>query len=491
MDVDTLSEAWIAPSDRAKLAAVAAKQGRPVAELVREAVHAYVRHQSPCPPERDPAAETQDRFQQALLSLVKQRAFNSGDLNEALQVITEVAAHTLGVSRVGVWLYRDNYTRIECMNLFRRDANLHDTGLSLAASDAPAYFQALEQDRVIAADDALSDPRTRELSAYLRQWNIRAMLDAPVHTDGKTAGVICHEHEGAPRAWTPDERSFAASIGDMISMVIEQAERKRVELEMLRQTLELEKAKELSRMKSEFINTVAHELRTPLTSVIGLAEFLEDGITPDGTATGEKLPEAQRGHVEQILANLTRLARLVDDLLDVARMQVGSFHLSLQDTDLAQLIMDNMASLRPQALAAGIALDHALPAEPLIQSADPVRLSQVLANLLTNAIKFTPRGGRITVRLTDQADHVRVEVNDTGIAIAPEDIPKLFQRFSQLEGAQSKGGLGLGLAISKGLVEAHGGHIGVESVMGQGSSFWFTLPHTPPEPVTPAPAAGP
>jgi signal transduction histidine kinase len=485
VDFDTLSETWIDPADREQLAAVAAQRGRPVAELVRAAIHLYMRQQCPCP------AEVEDRFQQALLSLVKHRAFSAGDLHSALEVITEVAAHTLEVARVGIWLYRDNYTRIDCMNLFRRDTDQHDTGLSLAASDAPAYFQALEQDRVIAADDALNDPHTRELSAYLRQWNIRAMLDAPVHIDGKTAGVICHEHEGAPRTWTVDERNFAASISDLISMVIEQAERKRIELEMLRQSLELEKAKELSHMKSEFINTVAHELRTPITSVIGLAEFLEDGIAPGGIATGEKLPPAQLAHVAQILANLTRVARLVDDLLDVARMQVGSFQLSLQDTNLALLISDNLASVQPLALTAGVALEPVLPAEPVILLADPVRLSQVLSNLLTNAIKFTPRGGHITVRLINQSDHARIEVNDTGIAIAPEDIPKLFHRFSQLEGSQSKGGLGLGLAICKGLVEAHGGHIGVKSILGQGSSFWFTVPHTPPERVTVAPVTGP
>ena len=256
-------------------------------------------------------------------------------------------------------------------------------------------------------------------------------------------------------------------------MVIGQAERRRVELEMLRQTLELEKANELSRMKSEFINTVAHELRTPLTSVIGLAEFLEEGI-------GGDLPPEQQAHVVQMLANLHRLSRLVDDLMDMARMQVGTFQLSPQEVDMAELIEANVAGFAPQAEGASVGLHFEPPAARPVIEADPVRLAQVLANLLTNAIKFTPAGGCVTVRLQDEGDHARVEVADTGIAIAPEDIPKLFQRFSQLETSQGKGGLGLGLAISKGLVEAHGGQIGVESVVGQGSTFWFTVPRQPP-----------
>lgn len=426
---------------------------------------------------RKRADDLHERYQRALLDLAKQKAFSGGNLNESLQVITEVAAHTLNVERVGVWLFRDNYSRIQCVNLYTRSTNQHGLGAELAATDAPAYFEALEQDRVIAADDAPRDPHTRELAAYLDAGHIGAMLDAPIHTDGKTAGVICHEHLGGPRAWTLDEQSFVASIGDMVSMAIEQSERKRVELEMLRQTIELEKAKELSRMKSEFINTVAHELRTPLTSVVGLVEFLEDGV-------GGPLPAAQLEYVRQILANLQRLTRLVDDLMDLARLQVGTFQLALQEADLGELVTDNLAGLVPQAQAAGITLAQELPDAPLVAQADPVRLAQVLSNLVTNAIKFTPSGGRITVRLRNEGDHARIDVADTGQAIAPEDIPKLFQRFSQLEGSQAKGGLGLGLAISKGLVDAHGGQIGVDSVMGEGSTFWFTVPFVPPPAAT-------
>jgi PAS domain S-box-containing protein len=430
---------------------------------------------------RKRADELHERNQRALLDLAKQKAFSGGNLNEALQVITEVAAHTLNVERVGVWLFRDNYSRIQCVNLYTRSTNQHAIGAELTATDAPVYFEALEQDRVIAADDAPNDPHTRELAAYLEAGRIGAMLDAPVHTDGKTTGVICHEHLGGPRAWTLDEQSFVASIGDMVSMAIEQSERKRVELEMLRQTIELEKATELSRMKSEFINTVAHELRTPLTSVVGLLEFLEDGV--GGTLNPEQLD-----YVRQILSNLQRLTRLVDDLMDLARLQVGTFQLAIQETDLGLLVADNLSSLQPQAQAGEITLAGELPETPIVAQADPMRLSQVLANLVTNAIKFTPAGGRITVRLHHGGDHARIEVADTGRAIAPEDIPKLFQRFSQLEGAQAKGGLGLGLAISKGLVDAHGGQIGVDSVMGQGSTFWFTVPFAPPAAATITPA---
>ncbi|MFP5504389.1 MAG: PAS domain S-box protein, partial [Candidatus Sericytochromatia bacterium] len=376
--------------------------------------------------EQKRAWEVHDRFQRALLSLTKQQAFSGNDLNAALQAISETAAHALAVDRVGVWLFRDNFTRVQCVHLYLRPENRHEVGPEISAAEAPRYFEALEQDRVITADDTAADARTQELAAYLSEHGIGAMLDAPIHTDGTTSGIVCHEHVGGPRAWTLEEQSFAASIGDIIAMVIGQSERRRVELEMLRQTLELEKANELSRMKSEFINTVAHELRTPLTSVIGLAEFLEEGI-------GGELTADQQTHVRQMLSNMHRLARLVDDLMDMARMQVGTFQLAPQEVDMVELIEANVAGLAPQAEAASVEVLFEPPAARPVLQADPVRLAQVLSNLLTNAIKFTPAGGRVTVRLQDEGDHARVEVADTGIAIAPEDIPKLFQRFTQLE----------------------------------------------------------
>jgi PAS domain S-box-containing protein len=246
-------------------------------------------------------------------------------------------------------------------------------------------------------------------------------------------------------------------------------ERKQAEELAVQQAVELEKAKELDQLKSGFVSAVSHELRTPLTSILVYAEFLEDEVGGSITSTQEEF-------VHQIQDSARRLSRLVDDLLDFARIDAGTFQLKRETIDLLPKIREIVTSFLPQSAAAQQTLSLELPEEPLMINVDGSRIGQVLANLLSNALKFTPAGGRITVRVLPMAKGVRVEVEDTGEGIPAEARPKLFQRFSQLESGIRKGGTGLGLSISKALVEVHGGDIGVTGVQPQGALFWFTLP---------------
>lgn len=244
-------------------------------------------------------------------------------------------------------------------------------------------------------------------------------------------------------------------------------ERKRADETVIRQAVALQQAQELARLKADFVNAVSHELRAPLTSITGYAEFLEDevggGLTPD-----------QARFVRQIQHSAQRLGGLVDDLLDFARIDAGTFSLKRERADLAPKLREILASFVPQAAAAGVALTAELPDEPLPLEADAARVGQVLANLVSNALKFAE--GRVAVRAIPSPEGLRVEVEDDGPGIAPADLPRLFQRFSQLEGGAAKGGTGLGLSISKALVEAHGGAIGTEPGREGGARFWFTLP---------------
>jgi signal transduction histidine kinase len=247
-------------------------------------------------------------------------------------------------------------------------------------------------------------------------------------------------------------------------------ERKRAEEVAAQRSVELARAKELDQLKTGFVNAVSHELRTPLTSILGYAEFLEDGV-------GGSLSSTQEEFVHQIQDSATRLGRLVDDLLDFARIDAGTFRLKRETVDLAPKIREIVESFRPQAAAAQLELSLALPERPLTLAVDAQRIGQVLANLLGNAVKFTPPAGHIAVRALRMEKGVRLEVEDSGEGIAQEDLPRLFQRFSQLESGMRKGGTGLGLSISKALVEAHGGSIGVSPVQPHGALFWFTLPY--------------
>jgi PAS domain S-box-containing protein len=282
---------------------------------------------------------------------------------------------------------------------------------------------------------------------------------------GAPIGLVAVMHT-APMANVAEAQMLLKVVAKRLEAELE---RKRAEELAQQRSAELEKAKELDQLKSGFVNAVSHELRTPLTSILGYAEFLEDHV-------GGSLSSTQAEFVQQIQDSAGRLSRLVDDLLDFARIDAGTFQLKRERQDLAPKLREIVASFLPQAATAHQALVLELPEAPLMLHVDASRIGQVLANLLSNALKFTPADGRITVRALPSAKGVRVEVEDTGEGIAPEERPRLFQRFSQLESGMRKGGTGLGLSISKALVEAHGGSIGVSPVEPHGALFWFTLP---------------
>ncbi|WP_375506910.1 ATP-binding protein [uncultured Nostoc sp.] len=173
---------------------------------------------------------------QTLVQLAKSKTFQQGDLNAALRDITEAAARTLLVKRVGVWLYNQERSKIECIDLYDVSTKEHSFGNSLSEKSYPAYFQALEEERTIAADDAINDIRTQELSeSYLSLWGITSLLDAPIWLEGRLIGVVCHEHIGENRKWTLEEETFAGFIADFVTLAIEAKERNLAQ-EALRQS---------------------------------------------------------------------------------------------------------------------------------------------------------------------------------------------------------------------------------------------------------------
>jgi signal transduction histidine kinase len=234
------------------------------------------------------------------------------------------------------------------------------------------------------------------------------------------------------------------------------------------------------RTKDQFLSNISHELRTPLNSIIGFTDLL---LTQD--LGGGVLSEQQRDFLETVARNGRHLLELINELLDLQRIAAGRMELRPEPAELAPLLTEAAGSVHAQAQQHR----HALIVEPppegggLRVLADRGRLRQVLLNLLSNAIKFTPDGGRITVVAApaNGGAAARIAVIDSGIGIAPEDQAKLFQEFVQLDGSASRKyeGTGLGLALSRRLIELHGGAIGVESEMGKGSTFWFTLPAAP------------
>jgi PAS domain S-box-containing protein len=227
-------------------------------------------------------------------------------------------------------------------------------------------------------------------------------------------------------------------------------------------------------MKSDFVSSVSHELRTPLASILGYLEIL---VTEE---VGE-LTELQREFLAIVHTNAHRLLSLIDDLLTLAGLENGKLGLHFEAVDLAEVVYAGVQALQPEFEERGHEVIIDVPASPLIEvSADAHRCAQVIANLLANAIKFTPEGGRIRVRMAEAGGMAQLTIEDSGIGISREDIGNLFERFFRARSAteQAIPGTGLGLAISKGIVEAHGGTLTVESELGHGSAFTVRLPTT-------------
>jgi len=226
----------------------------------------------------------------------------------------------------------------------------------------------------------------------------------------------------------------------------------------------------IEQVKNEFVSVVSHELRTPLTSIRGSLRLLEAGVKG-------KLPEGAMQLVGIASSNTERLVRLINDILDIEKIEAGKLHLQLAATDLREVVASAMQAVEGTARAFDVQLSNDVP-DGMDVTADADRLTQVLVNLVSNAAKFSPQGGTVHVHASQSAAFVRVEVVDRGPGISMVDQAKLFGKFQQLDTSdtRARGGTGLGLAICKAIVEHHGGRVGVVSEPGAGSTFWFEVP---------------
>jgi PAS domain S-box-containing protein len=229
-----------------------------------------------------------------------------------------------------------------------------------------------------------------------------------------------------------------------------------------------EQLRELDVMKDEFIALVSHELRTPLTAIQGYTELVLDGTT------GE-LNDDQRAALASVDRNSARLFRLINDLLFVAQVNAGKMNVAIEDVDLVEVAAEAIADARPRAEAAEVALEFECTLTPTVR-ADRVRLAQVFDNLISNAIKFTPPGGRVGLSISMVGEDAMIVVADSGMGITPEDQQRLFTRFFRTKAAAKIQGTGLGLSITKAILDAHHGSISVESEIGHGTRFTVTVP---------------
>jgi signal transduction histidine kinase len=296
---------------------------------------------------------------------------------------------------------------------------------------------------------------------------------APVAVWGEPVAELVAE---AKRSRLRAVSDSLTAVATQLSMALERErllEREREAAEALAE--QNERLRELDRMKDQFVSSVSHELRTPLTSMVGYLELVMAGET--GEVNGE-----QRRFLEIVNRNCERLNRLVDDILFVARVDAGRLSLDLEWVDLARLAADSVESARAAAESKGLVLRLSDEVDLPPLWADPLRLTQLLDNLLSNALKFTPEGGTVSVTVARRAETAHLEISDTGVGIPEQELGELFKRFFRASTTASAPGTGLGLSIAESIVEVHGGTISVESEVGAGTTFSVDLPlQAPPE----------
>jgi signal transduction histidine kinase len=289
---------------------------------------------------------------------------------------------------------------------------------------------------------------------FLLSWSVIGPIQ---RIDTRLAAIASGDFSGLVDVTNRDELgALAANVNHMND-------------ELQRLYRELEAA---SRHKSEFLANMSHELRTPLNAIIGFSQVMRDGMF------GE-INEKQQEYLDDILSSANHLLALINDILDLSKVEAGQVELQLAPFSLTDALEGGVVMVRERAIEAGVRVELAPSPDVGVVTGDERRIRQVIVNLLSNAVKFTPDGGEVGVGATQENGEVRVSVTDTGPGIAAEDQDRIFEEFQQTEaGLAQREGTGLGLALSKRLIELHGGRIWVDSEPGKGSTFVFTLPAT-------------
>jgi len=418
----------------------------------------------------------------AALNLPSQEAAPGGSFGPALAVLAGATG------AIAIALYQPSYDTNEWA-----PTGVHRIIARPLARDVVRQLVGEAADVIHYEPAAAGDVRTQlQLSPDEGAGAAGSLALVPLRSGQRLVGLVAVVGAGA---LTADARAALAQAAPNLAIACEResahqnTRRLAVEVRRAAQRLETQNAKleeqhqELTRLnaeldragklKDQFLANVSHELRTPLNSVIGFSDLLLTMASPESPLT-----DTQRDYLETIARNGRHLLDFINELLDLSKIAAGRMQLSLEPLALDALFREVADSVRAQLEARKHKLAIEPESETLLVTADRGRLRQVLLNLLSNAIKFTTDGGRITLSAQLAGDRVRVAVSDSGIGIAPEDQEKLFREFVQLDGSPSRRyeGTGLGLALSKRLVELQGGAIGVDSQLGKGSTFWFTVP---------------
>jgi signal transduction histidine kinase len=411
---------------------------------------------------------------------------SSGELSVLLQEVSDAAVDLLQAEggAVALMVEEGRFLKVQAAT-----GTLAQTRGRLIPADQSLVGVVVGSGAPLLSNDMDADPRSYKMPGL--DITLRTVAIVPLRSAGVVIGTVSVYNRRDARPFSEHDLQLLQTLGDQVVVGLDRAsvleESRRNERALAAKNAELQRATQL---KSEFLANMSHELRTPLNAIIGFSDLmLTEGV-------GEVTPQ-QREFLEAVLRNGRHLLELINGVLDLSKIEAGRMSLSLAPTDLREAITGAVADTASLRSAKRQEVWLELDDRPLNVVADGVRVRQVLFNFLSNASKFTGEGGTIILsalgtrapmappadRAGDQRklvtkDVVWVSVADTGIGIAPDEMPKLFHEFSQVDSSLSRQapGTGLGLALSKKLVELHGGTIGAESLPGRGSTFWFILP---------------
>src|SRR5438132_2961706 len=389
-------------------------------------------------------------------------------LKEQLRRVLEEATRMGVLDRIYVWGVSPEGNRL--VNLagagFAADEWKDFENLEIPLVDAGAMYKAFREGQplLLGDDKPLSHDLFLQPQYLLKALRTNRFLVIPMIARGQTVGVFAGDNKPSGRQIPPGRAALLQPFAPHAAVAIANAR--------LFQTIE-DKSAQLevaSQHKSEFLANMSHELRTPLNAIIGFSEVLSDRMFGD-------LNEKQEEYLKDIYASGAHLLSLINDILDLSKIEAGRMELELTRFDLPAAIDNALTLVRQRAARRGISLDSNVDERLGQIQADERKIRQVVLNLLSNAIKFTPEGGRIEVGAVPRDGSGELSVSDTGIGIAPEDQEAVFEEFRQVGTAEKKAeGTGLGLTLCRKFIELHGGRIWVKSQVGAGSTFGFTIP---------------
>ena len=391
------------------------------------------------------------------------------DLESFLQTVINEATELTDSELSSILEYDETAEELRflAMHWFQRDL-LRPVGVPLDGSAAGWVYR---RGQPLIIQDVKVDQRHFKVVDRVTKHVTHSLVAVPLTVRGEVIGVLEALNKKDNAHYTEEDLTILETLAALAAQAIQNVSLQR---KVRATTIELA---ELERLKTDFIAISSHELRTPLGLILGHATFLRE-------LSGEQYAE----QLDLIIRNATKLKTIVENLSDVDNIRNGAARVRNQQVSLTKIIEDVILTFQPEANSRNITVESEGEQSPFYLEADEVKLSIALSNLVKNALQFTEAGGHVTINVQEDGGHYRVAVTDDGIGIPARDLPRVFERFFQVEAHLTRryGGMGLGLAVAKAMIELHGGRIWAESQEGKGSTFTFLVPVTQTQPSPPA-----